>query len=279
MKAKLKNLCFLLAFVPFFMSCNSDDNDSVGSALITFDQSSPVTITQNGNLVVTGSVTSPSGTSIESIEVYCVYTNGSQTNTSTIATINNLNKIDNNNYTFRFTNENQTIEQHINDGTISGIRIQASVRNGDTSERTLNIKFDDNNGGGTDVNLSAAQSFQWRRVGGANGTGDLAKFGLKWTENTSSYAIVAQDKSTKMVQLNLDNWNNITTRNNLKSLIDSSSPIAEYRGVSVTEPTKQYNDVLGVIYNGTYYILRIQKSTVTNNSSGTTVVIDGQYKD
>lgn len=123
--------------------------------------------------------------------------------------------------------------------------------------------------------LSEAQDFEWKRVGSNDGTG-LSEFGLKWTNNTSSNAVVAVDGAT-MYELPASSWGTIDTQEALEAAISTLTSIDKYQGVSVTA-SGNYNDVLAVDYNNTIYIVHITKGTVTSDSSGTTIEISGQYK-
>lgn len=125
--------------------------------------------------------------------------------------------------------------------------------------------------------LSSATAFEWKRIGGNAGTG-LAAFGLKWTSNTSTSAVVAIESGTVMVELPSESWTSITTREELAAAIASGTQISEYQGVSVTQ-SNLYDDVLAVSHNGVDYLLHITAADVqTGGGSGTTVTIGGQYK-
>src|SRR5690606_2172699 len=73
--------------------------------------------------------------------------------------------------------------------------------------------------------LSNATTFQWKRIGGDAGTG-LAAFGLKWTSNTGSSAVVAIEQGTTMVELPSDSWTSITTREELAAAIAAGTQIS-----------------------------------------------------
>lgn len=125
--------------------------------------------------------------------------------------------------------------------------------------------------------LSADQSFTWQRVGGAAGTG-LSQFGLAWTANSSQSAIVKTDAATRFVQLDAGDYQAITTEQELSAAIAAATEITDYRGVSATQSQSNINDVLAVSHNGENYILLVQSSTVTSGTQGTTIKIDGNYK-
>lgn len=120
------------------------------------------------------------------------------------------------------------------------------------------------------------ENFEWTRVGSTPGLG-LAQFGLKWTQNTSTNAIVAVD-GAQMVELSSAAWDDITTRESLANAFVEGTLITEYDGVSVTA-NGSYDDVLAVQYNSEYYLIHITDGDVNTSGAGTTVVISGQYKE
>lgn len=125
--------------------------------------------------------------------------------------------------------------------------------------------------------LSEAQDFQWTRLAGAPGTG-LSQFGLQWTNNSSTNAIVAISGETEMYSLPQSAWNDITTKEELSSAIANGTSITQYTNVSSTQ-SGTYDDVLGVIHNGNEYLINVQQGTVTSVATGTNITIAGQYKD
>ena len=268
MKTKLKSLLLLAVMVPFFFSCNNDD-DNNGGPTITFDKStSTAQVTVDGTLIVKGSITSKEGTTIESVVVKCLYGNGS--NTEVTSSLKDLQEVTKNNYTFIFTEATKGIKDHLED--ITGVQITATVKNGDENTQTWGITPYSNP---TPTNpLEAAKDFTWERKGGGNGTG-LEQFGLAWTANTAEVAIVKkQGSSVKFVELSAATWSGITTKEDLKNVIDVANDMNEYRGISVIEG-KDYNVVLGVRNGDTDYILHITRADVATSGDTT---IKGQYK-
>lgn len=124
--------------------------------------------------------------------------------------------------------------------------------------------------------LSAAQDFSWTRLAGAPGTG-LSQFGLMWTNNSSTNAIVAADGDTEMYTLDASAWTDVTTQEELSAAIANGSSITQYTNVSATE-SGTYNDVLGVVHNDTQYMINVQQGTVNAVAGGTNITIAGQYK-
>ena len=130
-------------------------------------------------------------------------------------------------------------------------------------------------GTGETTQLTDATSFEWKRVGGNDGTG-LAMFGLKWTNNTTTKAIVAVNGAT-MYSLPASAWTSILTQEGLALAISAATSITKYEGVSVTQDGT-YDDVLAVAFNGTNYLLHITNGVVQTGGAGTTVTIGGKYK-
>lgn len=134
------------------------------------------------------------------------------------------------------------------------------------------------------LNLTAAKAFTWARIDGAAGTG-LGTYGLAWTSNTTENAIVAAEGTTKLVQLTSDDWAGVTTQSQLAAIVMAGTAIDDYRGVSVTEASKTYDDVLATEVTDvdgakTYYLIHITK--VVNeegNNSATNTTITGESKD
>ncbi|NPD44132.1 MULTISPECIES: hypothetical protein [unclassified Lentimicrobium] len=130
-----------------------------------------------------------------------------------------------------------------------------------------------------DTPLGVAEDTYFERVGGAAGTG-LDGFGLKWTSNVerATYAVLAKDAATKLVQLTAAEWTSITTVEALTAAVDAAADMADFRGIS-TSADGDYDDVLGVIYNGEYYMIHLTSATVAVDAvNGTTVKIYGQSK-
>jgi hypothetical protein len=121
-----------------------------------------------------------------------------------------------------------------------------------------------------------AQSFTWTRVGGAAGTG-LTQFGLAWTSNSGTSAIVTTGANTTMVALSASAWASITTQEDLADAITNGTAVTEYRGVAATA-NGTYDDVIAVNNNGDLFLLQVQNGAVSTGGAGTTITIDGEYK-
>ncbi|HPR32803.1 MAG TPA: hypothetical protein PLK12_11935 [Prolixibacteraceae bacterium] len=126
--------------------------------------------------------------------------------------------------------------------------------------------------------LSEAKNFEWRREGGNPATG-LETFGLTWTSNTATSAVIKKG-ADKFVELEpADWWVNLTTLEALKTAIDAAADMERWEKVSASDASKEYDLVLGTINSGTYYLIHITQSTVTVETIGSVIVINGQYKE
>lgn len=239
---------------------------------IIFDDAE-ITIT-NGKLpkAIKGNITAPTGTAIESIKVLALYVVDNKLDSTEIkdgvVEVSGSNK---GKYTFDFDETTTGLKENLT--TLSSIKIIAKVSGGDTAEEELAIRHEN-------TALSEAEDFEWKRIGGAAGTG-LEKFGLAWTDNTSTVAIIKTDDKTKMVKLDADQWKNMETKTQLKKAVDDGTDITEYREVSSTNASKTYDHVLAVDVKGegVYYLIHVTHSNVVSETSGTTITINGQYKD
>jgi len=124
--------------------------------------------------------------------------------------------------------------------------------------------------------LSAEKDFTWQRVGSAAGTG-LSQFGLSWTSNTATAAVIKKD-ADKFVELSSGQWTSITTVEALKAAIDAAADMTQWTGVSATQASKTYDVVLGTKKGDAYFLIHVTNSTVTTSASGTTITITGKYK-
>lgn len=125
--------------------------------------------------------------------------------------------------------------------------------------------------------LGTEEITYFERVGGSNATG-LDGFGLKWENNLKVIsAVIAKDVATKLVQLSADAWTTYTTVEELVAAIDAAEDLADYRGISV-EAAGTYDEVLGVINDGEYFMIHLTSSEITVETAGTVVKIHGESK-
>ena len=136
---------------------------------------------------------------------------------------------------------------------------------------------------GQDVPLSEAVAFTWITDGATKKAEGLDQFGLKWdgTNYRKPDAHIKKDKAAKFVDLKNavnSNWTTVATQEALKDLIDKASDMEEYL-MDANASHNELNDILGVIYEGEYYILHITKTTaVYTEGVGTKVTAIGEFK-
>lgn len=119
--------------------------------------------------------------------------------------------------------------------------------------------------------LSSPLDGTWQRVGSTAGTG-LSDFGLKWTSNTTTNAVITKNTATKLVQLANTAWTSITTQQALIEAVDAAADMAQYTGISVTAGAS-YDDVIATINGDVYYMIKIDAATVTVGGAGTTITV------
>lgn len=251
-----------------FTSC-SDDDDSKGAASIRFDQGSSVTMTEEGTLLVTGEITAPDGAEIQSINVVCLY-GTTQSSEAKIADMKDLTKVNSGKYTFRFTETSPGIRDHITD--IKGIKISATVKDGDPTARTIDVLH------GTtppeETPLSNPTSFTWVRT--ANEQTVYDPVGLKFAASNVSKALYAQivkNTAIKMVDLS-SAFGNITTKEDLKDKVDNGTDLSVIKKLQVdSDISKDYQIAIGTKVGNTYYLVKITHANIetipvgTNNST------------
>lgn len=145
---------------------------------------------------------------------------------------------------------------------------------GESSEISFNLTVE-----AATTPLEAEEPFVWERIGAVPGVG-LDMFGLKYNSNVKEVmAVIQKDGAEKLVELDATYWDGIQTQEELMGAIIVGEDLGDegYRGVSA-EASATYNDVLGVLYDGEYYIINITEGTVENVTAGTKVTITGNYK-
>ena len=165
---------------------------------------------------------------------------------------------------------NITIESSFPIGTNE---FSVSVVDDDNQETTEVFKYEV-----LGTKISDEQSFTWQRIGTADATGGLDDLGLTWNSNTATYAIIKKG-AEKLVRLSSENYEALTTSEDLKTTIDDGEDVDEIQEVSA-QSNSEYDDlVIGTQTDTeTYYIIKINSSTVETGSVGTTITIYGNYK-
>lgn len=172
-----------------------------------------------------------------------------------------------------------TVPVEVDGVRVNKITITATVRGANGGSKS--VSFDTpKKGDPAPTDLSAAAAFTFKRVGANPATGDLSKFGLKWTENVlaATNVSIQKDGASKFVELPASDWTALKTKEALKAAVDKASDMTTYRGISA-DKGKDYDVVLGVLNADVYYILHITRSTVVSDTTtGTTIEIFGEYK-
>ena len=268
-----KYLAFALAGLFAFTSCQDDEDESLAAFL---------SVTESGSGSTGGAVTISQGEVLSFAIDARKGDSDMETFAISVSGVNTVNPIPTSlqGNTFPYSLSNADDETYadtvlfLNAGDNIGnttYTFTVTDKDGNTDMITFNVTVD----AGTTA-LSTAAAFTWERVGSNAGTG-LAQFGLEWTQNSSTSAIVALDAATTMVELASADWTSITTQEDLNSAISAGTAVTEYRGVSSAQ-NDTYDDVLGVTHNGTDYLIHITQGTVSTGGAGTTITITGEYK-
>lgn len=150
---------------------------------------------------------------------------------------------------------------------------ELSDRDDKTATRTLNVTSVEETPPTTP--LSSATNFTWQRTGGPASTSpDLALFGLTWSSNTATNAIISNG-ATKLVELASTTWTSLETVEDLEAAVTAATGVTS---VNVPFPNSSINKVIATLKDGTYYLIYIQSSTSTAVTAGTQITITGQYK-
>ena len=125
-----------------------------------------------------------------------------------------------------------------------------------------------------------ATDFTWVRVGSNPGEG-LEELGLEWTNNAKEvFAVIKPVEGALLYGFSPDEWNEVTTDVEKAALFTEGihAVMSDFRGVSAWS-SKDYDFVLGTVYNGEYNLIHITRGEVdSNGAAGTTVKILGQVK-
>lgn len=257
---KKLNLLFVmlgLVSLTFFASCGEETEDV--SPILTITPSGSIDVVE-GELFEVEVFAGENQTSKKRIETLTIQrpVGGDSVTTVQQATFNG---------TFEFVGptEGQTVQY----------TFIATDRDGETASKTLTVTGTEDPSNTTP--LSAETSFQWQRVGGADGTG-LSQFGLQWESNSATSAIITTSAQVKLVILTSAEWTSIETKEDLSVAVDAATGVTSYTGVSVQAPSQTYDDVIATSVGGEYYILRVESSTASSSAAGTTITVNGNYK-
>ena len=122
--------------------------------------------------------------------------------------------------------------------------------------------------------------FTWIRHGSNPATG-LAELGLQWTSNEREiYAVITPLEGAAFYKFGAgrDIWNSTTTLAEKITLFQENlEPITEFKEISCTAADKDYDIVLGTVYNNQVNLIHITHSSAVYDGA-TKVTITGQYK-
>lgn len=152
------------------------------------------------------------------------------------------------------------------------VEVQATDTENQTTSRNFEIMAD------ASVMLTDPIDHTWRSAGANPATG-LDMFGLKWEVNIEKafFVKIEEGDADKFVRLGDSDWDNIQTYDELVAAVDEADAIQSYEDVSAGQDGT-YNDVLATKYNDEYYLILVESADVSVDNTGTTVVIDIDYK-
>ena len=143
---------------------------------------------------------------------------------------------------------------------------------GETNTATINVSVNE------PAVMLEPYEFTWNRHGGNDGTG-LEEFGLEWTKNEREiYAVITPMEGAQLFKFDTEVWENTTTDIE-KAALFSETPLslAQFKEVSCTAVDKDYDIVLGTVYNGEYNLIHVMHSHAYT-FKGTDVTITGEAK-
>ena len=156
---------------------------------------------------------------------------------------------------------------------IGHVNINAVVTDAAGKTATASIAFDVNEPAQT----LEAKDFTWYRHGANTAEGNLADLGLQWAGNSKeSFVILKPLTGATLYGFTSEDWGATTTDVEKAALFSDGMNVVmdEFRGVSAWSD-KDYDFVIGTVYNGEYHLIHITHGDV---ESKTDITITGQYK-
>ena len=123
------------------------------------------------------------------------------------------------------------------------------------------------------------KDFTWFRHGGNPGEG-LEEFGLEWTNNAKEiFCVIKPVEGATLFGFSPDTWNEVTTDvEKVAAFTEGLHTVMDkFTGVSAWTP-KDYDFVIGTLYNGEYHLIHITKGEIESSAAGTDITITGQSK-
>lgn len=163
-----------------------------------------------------------------------------------------------------------TREEIIATSTIEAIVIDAAGKTASASI-TLSINKPED-----PVQTLEPNDFTWFRHGSNPGEG-LAEYGLKWENNAKeAFAVIKPVDGATLCGFAPETWDEVTTDVEKAAIFSEAISMADFRGVSAWS-SKDYDYVIGTIYNGEYHLIHITRGEVVG-SGPTDITITGQAK-
>lgn len=154
--------------------------------------------------------------------------------------------------------------------------IEVTDKKNQTAYASIRVKLEEPKGKTTPVEVS---KFQLLREGKDQVSGS-DKFGITWKTVDKVKVTIriskAENGASKLVTFNIEDYDNLTTREALSKKIISASD--EERIEIDTANNAAAHKVVGIASNDKYYLLKINLSETFLSRIGTTVTLDGEYK-
>lgn len=144
---------------------------------------------------------------------------------------------------------------------------------GQTNTASITIKF---NQVAMDLEV---KDFSWFRHGNNPGEG-LAEYGLEWNSNAKEvFAVIKPVEGATLYGFSPDTWNEVVTdADKLAAFTEGlHTTMEDFRGVSAWN-NKDYDFVIGTLYNNEYHLIHITRGDVDSSTAGTDITITGQSK-
>ena len=122
--------------------------------------------------------------------------------------------------------------------------------------------------------LEGPEDFVWQRIGPSPATG-LGEFGLQWQQNTVNQIVIQPLDDAKLVELKVEDWNLITTKEELAMAVETGTGLTKWEVI----PTKvTFNYVIATkTAEGKYFLLNPTERTINPSDPGDRTVT-GKYK-
>ncbi len=275
----MKKLSYLLGLFlvtgMLFSSCSKDEETVdppdltpvITSTVILPDGTAATSIEiKQGESILLSSICIANTTSGKKLETYKVYTIVDNVVQDPIFTVSDIGEVN-------FTSTDSITFLSVFEGKLFA---EITDKDNETSNVSFNINVAENT-----TPLGAEEDLMWKREYGADATG-LDMFGLKWTSNAKEvHAQIekADGGAEKFVQLTAEEWASIETVEDLAIAVETGDDLDVYEGISVEVAHDDYDEVLATRYNGEYFIIHLESSTIeVDPTLGSIITIFGKSK-